>query len=54
VNNIKMDLGEIGYGGVDGVGLAQDTVRWGALVNAVMNFGDSITCWDTIEWLHNW
>jgi hypothetical protein len=37
VNNIKMDLGEIGSGGVDWIGLAQDRDKWRALVNAVMN-----------------
>jgi hypothetical protein len=28
---------EIGWGGVDWIGLAQDRNRWRALVNAVMN-----------------
>jgi hypothetical protein len=32
-----MDLGEIGWGGVDWIGLAQDIDKWRALVNAVMN-----------------
>jgi hypothetical protein len=32
-----MDVGEIGWGGVDWIGLAQDRDRWRALVNAVMN-----------------
>jgi hypothetical protein len=36
-NNIKIDLLEIGWGGVDWIGLAQDRDRWRALVNAVMN-----------------
>jgi hypothetical protein len=35
VDNIKMDLGEIGWGGVDWIGLAQDRDNWRALVNAV-------------------
>jgi hypothetical protein len=43
-----MDLGEVGWGDVDWIGLAQDRDRWRALVNAVMNI------WETIEWLHNW
>jgi hypothetical protein len=38
VNNIKMDLGEIGWDGVDWIDLAQDRNQWRALVNAVMNF----------------
>jgi hypothetical protein len=37
VDNIKMDLFEIGWGGVDWIGLAQDRDKWRALVNAVMN-----------------
>jgi hypothetical protein len=31
-----MDLGEIGWGGVDWTGLAQDSDKWRDLVNAVM------------------
>jgi hypothetical protein len=37
VDNIKMDFGEIGLGGVDWIGLAQDRDNWRALVNSVMN-----------------
>jgi hypothetical protein len=36
VDSIKMDLGEIGCGGVDWVGLAQDRDKCRALVNMVM------------------
>jgi hypothetical protein len=38
VKNIKMDLLEIGWGGVDWIGLALDRDKWRALVNAVMTF----------------
>jgi hypothetical protein len=31
VDNIKMDLGEVGWGDVDWIGLAQDRDRWRAL-----------------------
>jgi hypothetical protein len=37
VGNIKMDLREIGWDGVDWVDVAQDRGQWGALVNRVMN-----------------
>jgi hypothetical protein len=37
VDNIKMDPGDIGWGDVDYIGLAQDRDRWRALVNAAMN-----------------
>jgi hypothetical protein len=37
LDNIKMDLLEIGWVVVDWIGLAQDKYRWRALVNAVMN-----------------
>jgi hypothetical protein len=37
MDNVKMDLLEIGLGDVDSIGLAQDRCRWRGLVNAVMN-----------------
>ena len=37
VDNIMMDLQEVGCGHVDWIGLAQDRDRWRTLVSAVMN-----------------
>jgi hypothetical protein len=37
VNNIKMDLREIGWYGMDWTDLAQDRDQWSALVNTIMN-----------------
>jgi hypothetical protein len=37
VDNIKMDLIEIGWDGMDWIELAQDRDQWRALVNTVMN-----------------
>ena len=37
VDNIRMDLQEVGCGHVDWTGLAQDRDRWRTLVSAVMN-----------------
>jgi hypothetical protein len=37
VDDIRMDLGEVGWGDVDCIGLAKDRNRWRALVNSVLN-----------------
>jgi hypothetical protein len=38
LNNIEMNLGEIGYCGVDWINLARDKDQWMALMKTVMNF----------------
>jgi hypothetical protein len=37
VDNIRMDLVEVGWGDVDWIGLALDRNRWRALVNSVLD-----------------
>jgi hypothetical protein len=37
VDNIRIDLGEVGWGDVDCIGMAKDRNRWRALVNSVLN-----------------
>jgi hypothetical protein len=36
-DNIRMDLQEVGCGGMDWIGLAQDRDRWRVLVSTVLN-----------------
>jgi hypothetical protein len=38
LDNIRMDLVEVRCGDMDWIGPAQDTDRWRALVNSVLNF----------------
>jgi hypothetical protein len=37
VDNIGRDLGEVGWGDVDWIGLAKDRNRWRAVVSSVLN-----------------
>jgi hypothetical protein len=39
VDNIKIDLRETGWDGMDWIDIAQDRDQWRALVNTVMNLG---------------
>jgi hypothetical protein len=48
MGNIKIDLREIEWDGIDWIDLAQDSDQWRTLVNTVMK------CWEVPEWLHNW
>jgi hypothetical protein len=50
VNNIQMDLREIGCDGVDWIDVAQDRDQWRALVNTAMNLpSGSIKFWTFLE-----
>jgi hypothetical protein len=48
VDNVRMDLGEMGWGVVDWIGLAQDRNRWRAIES--IEPSGSMKCWETIEW----
>jgi hypothetical protein len=39
VGNLKIDLRETGWDGIDWIYLAQDRDQWRALLNTVMNYG---------------
>ena len=49
--DIKMDLQEVGLGGMDWIELAQDKDKWRALLYGVKNIRGSITCGESVEWL---
>jgi hypothetical protein len=47
-DNIRMDLREKQWGGMDWIDVAQDRDQWRVLVNTVMNLRE------ILEWLSNW
>ena len=49
VDNIRMDLQEVGCGYVDWIGVAQDRDRWRTLVSAVMNLRVSVKCGEFLD-----
>jgi hypothetical protein len=49
VDNIKIDLREIGWDGMDWIDLGQNRDQWRALVDTVMNLPGSIKCWEVLE-----
>jgi hypothetical protein len=53
LDNIKMDLREIGCNGMDWIDLAQDRDQWRALVNTVMNLRVPYNAENFLR-LHNW
>jgi hypothetical protein len=54
VDNIRLDLGEVGWSDVDWICQAKDRNRRRALVNSVANLRGSMKCWETIKWPNNW
>jgi hypothetical protein len=53
VDNIRMDLLELGWGDVDWIGLARDTNKWRALVNSVLNLQVQYNAWKLSSVLTN-
>jgi hypothetical protein len=48
-DNVRIDLRERGWGGLDWIHLAQDRDQWRALVSTVINLRGSIKCWEILE-----
>jgi hypothetical protein len=46
VDNIKMDIVELGWGWVDWIGLAQDRHKWWALVNVAVDLRVPCNAWN--------
>jgi hypothetical protein len=51
VDNIKIDVTETEWDGMDWIDLAQDRDQWRAHGNGPSS---SIKCWEVFEMLHNW
>jgi hypothetical protein len=53
VDNIKMDLREIGWDGLDWIDLAQDRDQWRISCEHSDRPSGSLKWWEVPEWLHN-
>jgi hypothetical protein len=54
VDNIKMDLREIGWDALDWINMAQDGGPVAASCEHGIEPSGSIKFWIVLEWLHNW
>jgi hypothetical protein len=53
VDNIKIDISEIGWDDMDWIDLAQDRDQWEGFCEHGNEPSGSINCWEVVEWLHN-
>jgi hypothetical protein len=53
VDNIKIDLREIGWDGGDWIDLAQVRDQWEGFCEGGNEPSGSIKRWEVLEWLHN-
>jgi hypothetical protein len=53
-HNIKMDLREIGWYGVDWIDMAQDSEPVEGSCEHGIEPSGSMKCSEVLEWLHNW
>ena len=51
MDNIKIDLQEVGYEGKDWIAMSEDRDSWLSFVNSVMNFSGSIKCAEFLYYL---
>jgi hypothetical protein len=54
MDNFRMDLGEVGWGDVDWIGLAQDRNRRRTLCELGIEPLGSIKCREAIKWPNKW
>jgi hypothetical protein len=50
VDNIRMDLGEVGWDDMDWIGLAKDRNRCVCVRVFGIELSGSMKCWETIDW----
>jgi hypothetical protein len=49
VDSVEMNVGEIGWGGLDWIGLVQYKDQWRALLNTTIKVGGCIICCEVLE-----
>jgi hypothetical protein len=49
MDNIKTDLRDMEWDGMNWIDLAQDRDQWRSLVNTIMKPSGSIKCWEVLQ-----